>query len=130
MIIEDIKAYEDGIRFLEEHPVAGQEEKTESVVNRLKEELEKLKQNYDYGIDNIREKTNWYFVHLFSKEWEEMKENSKKHHIEFEENENTFLVYMANEKELITWEYNLINGNRSRCTQDIQKLSAICQKIL
>lgn len=131
MIIEKIKALEDGIEFLKtQFSSKENKEKVERMIGELEEEVRELKEYYDFNIDDVREKTNWYFVHLFAKEWEIIKKENETCHIEFEENEKLFTVYIATEEQLIVWEYYILSEARVRFVHNTKKIADICKKVL
>lgn len=130
IIIDEIKTLEDGIEFFKNRFSSEDKEETERMIEHMEKEVKKLKESYDFNINSIREKTDWYFVHLFAKEWETMKKEHERCHIEFEENEKLFIVYLVTEEELIIWQHYKVNGNRARYSHNTKKISDICKKVL
>lgn len=131
MIIEKIKDFEDGIEFLKtQFSSEKHKEKVERMIEEMEEEVRELKESYDFNIDDVREKTDWYFVHLFAKEWETVKKENETCHIEFEESEKLFIVYLVTEEKLIIWEHYALNGGRARYTHNTKKISEVCKRVL
>lgn len=131
IIIDEIKTLEDGIElFKKKFTSKEDEEKVQRMIKTMEERIKTMKDSYDFNIDDIRGKTNWYFVHLFAKEWEKIKEENEKSHIEFEENGGKFSVYIATEEQLIVWEYYILSESRVRYVHNTKKIAGICKKIL